>query len=78
MSASRCYKGELLGFYGLIGAGKTEIARALFGADRSTGRIRVLGKEVRMSAAFRAIRNSVALVPEERRTPGAVHVAHAE
>lgn len=64
------YKGELLGFYGLIGAGKTEIARALFGADRSAGRIRVLGKEVRMSAAFRAIRNSVALVPEERRTQG--------
>jgi ribose transport system ATP-binding protein len=64
------YKGELLGFYGLIGAGKTEIARAIFGADRKTGKIRVFGKEAKMNAAFRAIRNSVALVPEERRTQG--------
>lgn len=64
------YKGELLGFYGLIGAGKTEIARALFGADRAAGRIKVFGREARMNAAFRAIRNSVALVPEERRTQG--------
>ncbi|MGA2479878.1 MAG: sugar ABC transporter ATP-binding protein, partial [Spirochaetia bacterium] len=64
------YKGELLGFYGLIGAGKTEIARALFGADRKAGKISVFGRETRLNAAYRSIRSSVALVPEERRTQG--------
>jgi ABC-type sugar transport system ATPase subunit len=64
------YKGELLGFYGLIGAGKTEIARALFGADRKAGTTRVFGRETRLNAAYRSIRSSVALVPEERRTQG--------
>ena len=64
------YKGELLGFYGLIGAGKTEIARAIFGADRKTGQIKVSGRAARMNTSFRAIKNGVALVPEERRTQG--------
>jgi ABC-type sugar transport system ATPase subunit len=64
------YKGEILGFYGLIGAGKSEIARAIFGADRKNGKVKVFGKEVKINAAFRAIKNSVALVPEERRTQG--------
>lgn len=64
------HKGEILGFYGLIGAGKTEIARALFGADFAEGCIRVFGKEQRISNPNMAIKNSIALVPEERRTQG--------
>jgi ABC-type sugar transport system ATPase subunit len=64
------YKGEILGFYGLIGAGKTEIARALFGLDRSDGVITISGDNKKISDPGQAIRQGIALVPEERRTQG--------
>lgn len=64
------YQGEILGFYGLIGSGKTEIARALFGADDYTGEIRIDGEAVQIHNPGKAIENGVALVPEERRTQG--------
>jgi ribose transport system ATP-binding protein len=62
-------KGEIVGFYGLVGAGKTEIARALFGADKVSGSITFKGKEVGRSPK-EAIAAGIALVPEERRTQG--------
>lgn len=62
-------KGEIVGFYGLVGAGKTEIARALFGADEASGSILFKGKEVGRSPK-EAIAAGIALVPEERRTQG--------
>ncbi len=64
------YKGEILGFYGLIGAGKTEIARALFGAEGAEGTVKIMGKERHISSPNMAIHSGVALVPEERRTQG--------
>lgn len=64
------YKGEILGFYGLIGAGKTEIARALFGADSAEGTIKIAGQAHQISSSNMAIRAGIALVPEERRTQG--------
>lgn len=64
------HKGEILGFYGLIGAGKTEIARAIFGADKYEGQIFIEGKELKGNSPRRAIENGIALVPEERRTQG--------
>ena len=64
------YKGEILGFYGLIGAGKTEIARALFGLDRSDGEIIISGDNKKITNPGQAIRQGIALVPEERRTQG--------
>lgn len=64
------YKGEILGFYGLIGAGKTEIARAIFGADAYAGEIRIEDKPIKMDSPGKAIKNGIALVPEERRTQG--------
>lgn len=64
------YKGEILGFYGLIGAGKTEIARALFGADAYEGEVAVNGKNVSPKSPQEAVRNGLVLVPEERRTQG--------
>jgi ribose transport system ATP-binding protein len=64
------YKGEILGLYGLIGAGKTEIARALFGVDRAEGSIRVFQNQKMITSPGMAIRSGVALVPEERRTQG--------
>ncbi len=64
------YKGEILGIYGLIGAGKTEIARALYGLDPTTGTVRVLGKPRPIGDPARAIRSGIAMVPEERRAEG--------
>ena len=62
-------RGEIVGFYGLVGAGKTEIARALFGADKVSGSIEFKGREVGNSPK-KAIAAGIALVPEERRTQG--------
>lgn len=62
-------KGEIVGFYGLVGAGKTEIARALFGADKVSGSINFKGQQVGRSPKD-AIAAGIALVPEERRTQG--------
>jgi ABC-type sugar transport system ATPase subunit len=64
------YKGEILGLYGLIGAGKTEIARALFGADRADGTVKVFQNPKLIGSPGAAIRTGLALVPEERRTQG--------
>jgi ribose transport system ATP-binding protein len=62
-------RGEIVGFYGLVGAGKTEIARALFGADKAAGTVTFKGNRVGHSPS-QAIAAGIALVPEERRTQG--------
>ena len=62
-------RGEIVGFYGLVGAGKTEIARAIFGADRVSGSILFKGQTVGQSPRA-ATASGIALVPEERRTQG--------
>ena len=62
-------RGEIVGFYGLVGAGKTEIARALFGADKASGTITFKGQKVGNSPK-KAIAAGITLVPEERRTQG--------
>ena len=62
-------KGEIVGFYGLIGAGKTEIARAIYGVDPFHGTITFEGKPFHPTP-HKAIKAGVALVPEERRTQG--------
>ncbi len=64
------YKGEILGFYGLIGAGKTEIARALFGADLFVGEVLVDGESADLKTPGQALAKGITLVPEERRTQG--------
>jgi ribose transport system ATP-binding protein len=62
-------RGEIAGFYGLIGAGKTELARAIYGADSYTGDIIFKGKKLAQSPD-RVIDAGIALVPEERRSQG--------
>lgn len=62
-------KGEILGFYGLVGAGKTEIARAIYGADPFCGEIRYKNARF-LPSPSRAIEAGIALVPEERRSQG--------
>lgn len=66
-------KGEILGFAGLVGAGRTETARAVFGADyKSSGEIRIHGKEVKIHCPKDAIREGIALIPEDRKKHGAL------
>jgi ribose transport system ATP-binding protein len=64
------FKGEILGFYGLVGAGKTEVARVLFGIDVYSGEIRVKGKIARFKRVGDALENGIAMIPEERREDG--------
>jgi ABC-type sugar transport system ATPase subunit len=62
------YTGEILGIGGLIGAGRTELVRAIFGADPiDAGRILVDGNEVKISTPQDAIRHGIGLVPEDRK-----------
>lgn len=65
--------GEIVGFAGLVGAGRTELSRALFGVDaRTSGDIRVAGKRVVIRSPVDAMRAGLALVPEDRRLHGLV------
>ncbi len=66
-------RGEVLGFYGLVGAGRTEIAETLFGLrDPSGGSIHLDGKEIRITSPVDAIRMGLSLVPEDRKGQGLV------
>jgi ribose transport system ATP-binding protein len=66
-------RGEILGFAGLVGAGRTEIMQLLFGyRRRDSGRIFLLGAEVRVRSTRDAVRSGIALIPEERKKQGLV------
>ncbi|MBE5772575.1 MAG: sugar ABC transporter ATP-binding protein [Clostridiales bacterium] len=64
-------EGEILGFAGLMGAGRTETTRAIFGADpRQSGRIFIDGREVDIRKPVDAIRSGLVLAPEDRKKDG--------
>jgi ribose transport system ATP-binding protein len=66
-------RGEVLGLAGLVGAGRTETARLIFGADRrDSGTILVDGREVRIDNPHDAIRNGICLLTEDRKNQGLV------
>lgn len=63
--------GEVFGLGGMVGAGRSEIAHALFGLDRLTnGRIRLYGEDIQLSNPSDAIRKGIGLVPENRKADG--------
>jgi rhamnose transport system ATP-binding protein len=65
--------GEILGLAGLVGAGRTELARILFGlTPADSGRIRIEGHEVRIASPRQALELGVAYVPEDRRRHGVI------
>ena len=65
--------GEILGLAGLLGSGRTEVARLLFGLDRAdAGEIRVNGERVSLTDPAQAIAHHLAFCPEERKTEGIV------
>jgi ribose transport system ATP-binding protein len=65
------HKGEILGFSGLVGAKRTEVLRALFGADKKTGGfIKKDGKEIKIKSPQQALSHGIGLLPEYRKTQG--------
>lgn len=66
-------KGEILGMFGLVGAGRTELSRVIFGIDPvGDGRILVDGKEIKITRPLDAIKAGIALVPEDRKDLGLI------
>jgi ribose transport system ATP-binding protein len=68
------HKGEILGLYGLMGAGRTELMETIFGlhTDRSHGQVFVNGKQVTIHSPRQAIQAGIALVPEDRKAHGLI------
>ncbi len=63
--------GEILGIFGLVGAGRTDIARAIFGADKfDKGKIIVNGKEISIRKPKDSLKSGVGYLPEDRRNQG--------
>ncbi|MGI6688854.1 MAG: sugar ABC transporter ATP-binding protein [Christensenellales bacterium] len=69
-------KGEVLGVAGLVGAGRTELARALLGIDKlDAGEILLHGQSVKIDSFRKAIGLGLSLVPEDRKSQGLVQIA---
>lgn len=67
------HKGEILGLVGLVGAGRTEIIRALYGADKVRGHETIMeGKSIRIRNPHDAKQAGMALVPEDRKREGLI------
>jgi ABC-type sugar transport system ATPase subunit len=67
------HRGEVLGFAGLVGAGRREVMASLFGADSfDSGTIRLNGQKVRFRNTEEAIKHGLAMVPEDRKRTGLV------
>ncbi len=69
-------KGEILGIAGLVGAGRTELVRAVLGIDKlDSGEVLLDGKPVKIQSFRQAIRKGMGLVPEDRKKQGLVQLA---
>jgi len=66
-------RGEILGVYGLVGAGRTEVMHTLFGLSKArAGRLLLDGRELRLRGPEDAVREGIVYVPEDRQTQGAI------
>lgn len=69
----KIYKGEVNGFTGLLGSGRSESVRAIFGADRVTaGTVKKNGKVIKIAKPIDAMKNGIAYLPEDRKVDGIV------
>ena len=69
----RIRKGEVNGFTGLLGSGRSECVRAIFGADRViSGRVKMNGKKVKINKPINAIKNGIGYLPEDRKNDGII------
>lgn len=66
-------KGEVIGLSGLLGSGRSELVRAIYGADKpDTGKLKVKGKEVKINAPIDAMKLGMAYLPEDRKKDGII------
>lgn len=65
-------KGEILGFAGLVGAGRTEVLRAIYGADEAVGRIYIDQQEVKINSPEDAVKHKIGFITEDRKSQGLV------
>ena len=65
-------KGEILGFAGLVGAGRTELLRAIYGADESSGDIYIEGKKVNIRTPEDAVKLKIGFITEDRKSQGLI------
>lgn len=67
------HKGEVVGLTGLLGSGRSELARAIYGADRAqTGTLKVNGKEVKIKAPIDSMNLGMGLLPDDRKAEGII------
>lgn len=72
-------KGEIIGFSGLVGAGRSEVMKCIFGLTKNyTGKIYLDGKEVKITSPVQALKAGIALVPEDRKLEGLYKVQSVE
>lgn len=71
----KLHKGEIFGIYGLVGSGRTEILRSIYGLDSTTkGEISLKGQKVMFISPSEAIKNKIGFIPENRKTQGLVQM----
>ncbi len=67
------YKGEVIGLTGLLGSGRSELARALYGADKpDNGQLAIGGQTVKISSPLKAMKSGMAFLPENRKEEGII------
>lgn len=67
------HKGEVIGLTGLLGSGRSELARVIYGADKAqTGTLKVAGKEVKINAPIDAMNLGMGLLPDDRKAEGII------
>ena len=67
------HKGEVVGLTGLLGSGRSELVRAIYGADKAdTGTLKVNGKEVKINTPLDAMKAGMAYLPEDRKKEGII------
>lgn len=65
------HKGEVIGFTGLLGSGRSELVRSIYGADKpDSGTLKVAGKEVKVNTPLDAMKEGMAYLPEDRKRDG--------
>lgn len=66
-------KGEVNGFTGLLGSGRSECVRAIFGADKAVeGKVKKNGKDIKINKPLDAMKNGIAYLPEDRKVDGII------